>query len=175
MDFSKQTAPFEAAAQRRHRRLDAVEQQRDDLRQALELHAPQRDADAVIQLQAVRQRRLEAAAHRLIGEMHRQAGMAGDRLVREGLHPQLGRALVLLAHADAYGRIVIEKEVRPMVGRHDDQHVGLRRAESAAELAERGAHPGFFVLRNSIPLAHDERSVARGEGADQASHGSIAG
>ena len=61
----------------------------------------------------------------------RELRVAGDLAVREGLHPRLGRAFVGRADADADGGIVIEEEVRPVVGRDRDEHVRPRRARRA--------------------------------------------
>src|SRR5689334_20188158 len=100
-----------------------------------------------------------------------ELGMALDLLAGTVLHPRLRGPLVLLAHADADARQVVDEEIHPVIRGDLDEHVGLRGLDAAAELGHR-ARQAFLVLRaHVLPAADDERRVAGGEYADEPSHG----
>ena len=134
----------------------------------------QRDANAVVELEPVRHRRLEALAHRFAHDVERERRVTGRRDA-EAFHPRLWRAFVRLSHANADRRDVIEKEIRPMVGRDDDERVGPRGSDALPELGESALEPLLLVLRQRFPLAHEKRPVAGRVGADQASHRAACG
>src|SRR5205085_12385836 len=90
----QERAPLVAALERGHRRLDAVEEDRHDARQPLELHAPQRNADAVVELKAMRHGWLEARVERRLRDMPGEPRMARNLAMRKRLHPRFGRTFV---------------------------------------------------------------------------------
>src|SRR5215471_17834420 len=94
-----------------------------------------------------------------------------DLLVRAILHPGLGGAIVLLAHADADARQVVDEEVHPVVGSDLDEDVGLRGLDATPELGHRAGEALLVRRADVLPAADDERRVARGEYSDELSHG----
>jgi hypothetical protein len=118
----------------------------------------------------VRHGRLEALLHHFAHDVKRERGVTGDFPVRKRLHPRLGRAFIRLADADADRGHVIEEEIRPVVRRDRDQHIGLRRGDALPKPLESALEPLFLALWQRIPLPDEKRTMARGVGADQASH-----
>src|SRR6516165_6974210 len=100
--LSQQPAPGEAAPNARHRLLEVVDDHGHDRQLGVDADAPERDASAVVELEAVRQRRLEIAVERGFEQMASKRGVALEALARKHLfHERLGRAVVLVADADA--------------------------------------------------------------------------
>ncbi len=87
----------------------------------------------------------------------------------------LGRAVVFRADADAEGGVVVELEVRPVVGDDRDDDVRICRGQPPAQLLVGEGKPLFLVGGNGLPLPHQQRSVACRKGADQLSHRATAG
>src|SRR6266852_3653478 len=74
----------------------------DDRQLRIDPDPPERDAGAVVELQAMRQRRLEIMLERAVEQMATEGGVALEPPARKNLlHERLGRAVVLLADADA--------------------------------------------------------------------------
>jgi hypothetical protein len=105
--------------------------------------------------------------------MPAKPGMAGQhRMIEEPPQERLGWPVVLSADADAERREVVEKEIDPMVRRHDHQHVRPRGAQAIADAPEALLDRRPRRRRQAVPLAGDHRPVTGGENSGQFSHGS---
>src|SRR5262249_61311248 len=89
--LSQQAAPGEAAPNARHRLLEVVDDHRHDRQLGVDANAPERDASAVVELEAVRQRRLEIAVERGFEQMACERGVALEALAREHPFPEPAR------------------------------------------------------------------------------------
>ena len=140
----------------------------------LNIHAdaPERNAGAMVKLEPVRERGFEIAIERGFEQVAPERRVALEPLVREHLfHERLGRTVMLVADADAYGRQVADEEVDPMIGRDDDKQVGPGRLEPPPDLIEPGRQPVAMAGRHRLPIACDDRAVAGREDPDEISHG----
>ena len=125
----------------------------------------------MVELEAVRQRRLEIAVERGFEQMAPERGVALEALARKHLfHERLGRAVVLVADADADRRQVADEEIDPVIGRDDDEEVRPARLEPPPDLVEAGRQPVAMVLRHCFPIPRDDRPVTGRESADEISH-----
>src|SRR5262252_4869224 len=169
--LSQQPAPGEAAPNARHRLLEVVDDHRHDRQLGVDADAPERDASAVVELEAVRQRRLEIAVERGFEQMASERGVALEALARKHLfHERLGRAVVLVADADADRRQIADEEVDPVIGRDDDAQVRPARREAAPDLVEAGGQPVAVISRHRLPVPRDDRPMAGRERAHEISH-----
>ena len=90
-------------------------------------------------LQPVRQRGLEIVVERGLQQMPPERDMALEPPVRiDLLHERLGRAVVLLADADADRRQIADEEIDPVVGRDHDQQIRPAGREPPSDLVEAG-------------------------------------
>src|SRR5262249_21521936 len=169
--LSEQPAPGEAAPDARHRLLEVVDDHRHDGQFGVDADAPERDASAVVELEAVRQRGLEIAVERGFEQMTPERGVALEALARKHLfHERLGRAVVLVADADADRRQVADEEVDPVIGRDDDKQVRTARLEPPPDLVEGGRQPVAVIARHRLPIPRDDRPVTGREHANEISH-----
>ena len=137
--------------------------------------APERNAGAVVKLEAVRERRLEIAVERGLEQMTPERRVALQPLVREHLaHERLGRPVVLVADADADRRQVADEEVDPVIGRDDDQQIGPAGAQPPADLVEAGGEPPALAFRQRVPITRDNRPMACRERTDELAMGGTA-
>src|SRR6266446_5062594 len=169
--LSQQPAPGETAPNARHRLLEVVDDHGHDRQLGVDADAPERDASAVVELEAVRQRRLEIAVERGFEQMAPERGVALEALVRKHLfHERLGRAVVLVADADADRRQIADEEVDPVIGRYDDEQVRSARLEAAPDLVEGGRQPVAVVARHGLLVPRDDRPMTGREHAHEISH-----
>src|SRR5437762_5581971 len=108
--FAEHGSPLQADTHARVGRLEIVEDDRDDGRQRIEPTPPQRNAEAVVERQVVGHRGLEIALERGLHDVVRELRMSGDLLEGEVLHPGFGGTFVLIAHADADARQVVDEK-----------------------------------------------------------------
>src|SRR5246127_3350588 len=169
--LSQQPGPGDAAPNARHRLLEVVDDHGHDRQLGVDPDAPERDASTVIELEAVRQRRLEIAVERGFGQMGPERGVALEALARKHLfHERFGRAVVLVADADADRRQIADEEVDPVIGRDDDEQVRSARLEAAPDLVEAGRQPVAVVARHGLPVPRDDRPMTGREHAHEISH-----
>src|SRR5262245_56231236 len=79
----QQPAPGEAAADARHRLLQIVDDKRHDGQLGIDRHAPERDAGAVVELEAMRQRGFEIAIKRGLQQVAAERDVAFEPLARK--------------------------------------------------------------------------------------------
>jgi hypothetical protein len=126
----------------------------------------------VVELEAMRQRRLEIVVERGFEQMAPECRVALEPFVGEDLaHERFGRAVVLLADADAHGGQVADEEVDPMIRRDHHQQVGAAGRQPAPDFVEAGGQLAAMARGHRLPIARDDRAVARCENPDEVSHG----
>src|SRR6266853_4664086 len=157
--FGEHRSPLQAAPHARVGRLEIVDDDGNDRGQGIEPAPPQRNAKAVIERQVVRYRGLEVAFERGLQDVIRELRVSRDLLVRAVLHPRLGRALVLLAHADADARPVVDEEIHPVIGGDLDKDVGLCGLDASAELGQRPREFALIRRFDVFPAADAVSSV----------------
>ncbi len=99
--FREHGSPLQAAPHARIRRLEVVEDDRNDRGQGIEPASPQRNAEAVVERQMMRHGGLEVALERGLQNVVGEFRMPRDRLEGTLFHPRLCGSLVDFAHADA--------------------------------------------------------------------------
>src|SRR5262245_22241775 len=168
----QQPAPGQAALDARHRLLEIVDDHRHQRQADVDADAPERNAGAVIELEAMRECRLEILRQRGLEQVAPERGVALEPGMRiDLLHERLGRAIVFVADADADGGQVVDEEVDPVIGRDDHQQIGPAGREPTPDLVEGSFELVAMRARHRLPIARDDRPVARRENPDQASHG----
>src|SRR5215469_5289559 len=105
----------------------------------------------------VRYRGLEILRERGCSDMLAEGRVPVDRAIGELAHERLGRALMGFAHTDTDARQIIEKEIRPMIGRQLDDYIGPCGIHASAELAISRGHLRAARLRQKMPIARDQR------------------
>jgi len=89
----------------------------------------------VIERQSLRHRRIEIARERSVHDVAAKAGVACQHgMIEARFQERLGRAVVLLANADAECREIVEEEIAPVIRRHDDQDIRPRHHQAMADL-----------------------------------------
>src|SRR6266446_4936397 len=142
--LSQQPAPGETAPNARHRLLEVVDDHGHDRQLGVDADAPERDASAVVALEALAWKHL--------------------------FHERFGRAVVLVADADADRRQIADEEVDPVIGRYDDEQVRSARLEAAPDLVEGGRQPVAVIARHGLPVPRDDRPMTGREHAHEISH-----
>jgi hypothetical protein len=95
----------------------------------------------VIEREPVRQRRIKIAIDRRVHEVLAETRMPGQRQMMKMLFQERFRRSVMLgADADTERREIVEEEIHPMIRRHNHQHIGPRRHQPLADLAETFLH-----------------------------------
>src|SRR5262245_47531634 len=92
--------------------------------------------------------------------------LAGKHL----FHERLGRAVVLVADADADRWQVADEEVDPVIGADDDEQVRPAGLEPPPDLVEAGRQPVAVVSRHRLPIPRDDRPVTGREHTHEISH-----
>src|SRR5262249_56147927 len=96
---------------------------------------------------------LEIAIERGLEQRAPEGRVALEALAGKHLfHERLGRAVVLVADADADRRQVADEEVDPMIRRDDDEQVRPARLEPPPDLVEGGRQPVAVIARHRLPI-----------------------
>ena len=114
--LAQHPAPGDAASQRRQGLFELVHGDRHNRECRVDTHAPERHAKAVIQRQAVGDRRVEIAAQRGVQQVAAECRVTGQCFMRiDGFHERFRRAVMFFPDTDTKARQVVDKEVYPVI------------------------------------------------------------